>query len=36
MIKSFWTLLRGAAHEAEQEALDRSALLVGHSAIAGA
>ena len=28
MIKSFWTLMRGAAHAAEQDALDRSALLI--------
>ena len=28
MINTFWTLLRGAAHQAEQEALDRTALLV--------
>ena len=28
MIKSFWTLLRGTVYAAEQEAMDRSALLV--------
>src|SRR5215475_5519423 len=28
MIKSFWTLLRGATHSAEQELLDQSALLI--------
>src|SRR5260370_15193538 len=28
MIKSFWTLLRGATYAAEQEVLDRSALLL--------
>src|SRR5260370_17801410 len=28
MIKSFWTLVRGTVHAAEQEAVDRSALLV--------
>ena len=28
MIKSFWTLFRGATFAAEQEALDRSALLL--------
>jgi len=28
MIKSFWTLVRGTVYAAEQEAVDRSALLV--------
>jgi phage shock protein A len=28
MSKSFWTLLRGAVHAAEQDAIDRSALLI--------
>ena len=28
MIKSFWALMRGAAHAAEQDALDQSALLI--------
>jgi phage shock protein A len=28
MINTFWTLLRGATHAAEQEVLDRSALLI--------
>jgi len=28
MIKTFWTLVRGATHAAEQEAMDRSALLI--------
>src|SRR4029079_16362676 len=28
MIKTFWTLMRGATHAAEQEVMDRSALLI--------